>query len=50
MDISYYQTRDGEQKKKRNRKLWNICKMILAIILLILVIYGASHYMMLEMM
>ena len=46
MDISYYKTGDREQKRKRNRKFWNVCKMILTLILLIVVIYGCSQYLM----
>ena len=46
MDISYYKTGDREQKRKRNRKFWNVCKMILTLILLIAVIYGCSQYLM----
>ena len=46
MDISYYKTGDREQKRKRNRKFWNVCMMILTLILLIVVIYGCSQYLM----
>ena len=46
MDITYYKTGDREQKRKRNRKFWNVCKMILTLILLIVVIYVCSQYLM----
>lgn len=50
MDISYYETRDVDQKKKHIRNLWNVCKVILAIVLLILAIYGGTQYLMQELM